>query len=161
MKPLRYTINTQSTSDVVVTTLRAYKASYAPDSSDAPNGVSHIVMTPFDYVKAEGTNTTLYYTDVWVDNASGLPVEVKMGGDNGLVLDVRYTVANTHFVIDRVHYEETIFAPLSVARFHVVADAEYTNYAFPSTPPDLRLADPLAPAAPSPLPTGALTPKPS
>jgi hypothetical protein len=160
VKPMRYQIDSASQSDVVVTTLRAYRASYAPDSTDAPNGVAHVVMTPFDYVKAQGSNTTLYYTDVWVDNSSGLPVEVRMGGDNGLMLDIRYTIVQSHFVIDRVHYEETIFAPLSIARFHVSADAVYSNYAFPATPPDLRLADPGAPAGPTPFPAGAITPEP-
>jgi hypothetical protein len=154
--PLRYTLTpSQANTDVFVASLRYYRATYAPDSSDAPNGVSHVVLNAYDFVKAEGAHNTLYYTDVYIDNASRLPVDVRMGGDNGLVLDVRYTVADNHWVIDNVHYEETILAPLGIARFHVTSDAKYSKYEFPTTPPDPRLADPGTITAP---PTPATTP---
>jgi hypothetical protein len=154
--PLVYNLTPQETkTDVFVASLRYYRATYAADSSDAPNGVSHINLTAYDFVKAEGARNTLYYTDLYIDNASKLPVDVRMGGINGLLLDVRYTVAGNHWVVDGVHYEETILVPLGVARFHVISDAKYSKYTFPTAAPDPRLAEPGASATPLPTFTPA------
>lgn len=148
--PLRYVLTPQqANTDVFVASLRYYRATYAPDSSDAPNGVSHINLAAYDFVKAEGARNTLYYTDIYVDNASGLPVDVRMAGASGLILDVRYTAADNHVVVDTVHYEETISVPLGVARFHVLSDAKFSHYAFPTTAPDPRLAPPGSIPAPA------------
>jgi hypothetical protein len=163
VSPIRYDLTPKSErTDVFVAALRAYRAVYAADSSDAPGGITHIVLTAYDFVRAEGKRSSLYLTDTYIDNASGLPVDVRMAGDDGLVFEIRYTVADNHWVVDKIHYEETLH-PLTISSIHVIADAAFTDYGFPLTAPDPRLIEPgtLPPSAPTPLPTGALTPVPA
>jgi hypothetical protein len=163
VEPIRYDLSSKNEhTDVFVAALRAYRAVYAADSSDATGGITHIVLTAYDFVRANGKRSSLYLTDTYIDNASGLPVDVRMAGEDGLVFEVRYTVAANHWVVDKIHYEETLH-PLGISSIHVIADAGFSNYAFPVTAPDPRLAEPgsLPIGSPAPFPSGAMTPVPS
>jgi hypothetical protein len=127
--------------DVVVTRLRAYKAEYAPDSSDAPNGKTHLTLAPFQFVKERNNaDTTFYYDEIYIDNASGLPTRVSFAGSDEKAFVVDYGSVDGHWMVTHAHYEETLVGPLRVGRLHVAADAVYDQFTFPLTAPDPRLA---------------------
>jgi hypothetical protein len=126
--------------DVVVTHLRAYKAQYASDSSEAPNEKTHLVMDPFQFVKEHNNaDTTFYFADVFIDNATGLPSRVRFAGADEKEFVVDYSTVEGHWVITHAHYEETLHGPLRVGRVHVSADAVYDKFTFPASAPDPRL----------------------
>ena len=142
--PLVYPDVKDETADVIVVRLHQYKAEYAPDSSDAANGTTHITLEPYDFVKREAIKPgdTFYLSDLMIDNATGLP------GGGPLQRRRRYSLrrpirnARRSLARDaRAHYEETLHGPLSIGRLHVSADAQYDQFAFPATAPDPRLAE--------------------
>ena len=165
VKPLTFTGPQAGDSDVVVFRLRQYKASFAPDSSDAPNGKTHIVLEPYDYIKkmVVRRDSTFFLSDLYIDNASGLPsevsysgaddlsfivdyetklpTEVRYAGGDDIVFVVDYGMVQGHWLVTHAHYEETIYAPLRIARLHVIADSVYSDFAFPEQAPDPRLAN--------------------
>ncbi len=157
IQPLTYKDPDTANSDVVVVKLRQYKAEYAADSSDAPDGRAHIVMVPYDFVKA-GANPdkTFYLSDVVVDNASDLPVSVTYSGGDNTTFVCDYGSEKGHWVVQHVHYETTLHGPLRIGQLHVIADAKYDKFAFPEDAPDPRLIVQrpagAAPAASTPLP---------
>jgi len=127
--------------DVVVTRLRAYKAEYAADSSDAPDGKTHIVLSPLQFVVDKANpDTTFFFDDLYVDNATGLPSRVVFEGSSGKQFILDYEMAEGHLVVKHIHYEETLHGPLRIGALHVIADADYDHYAFPIVAPDPRLA---------------------
>ena len=140
--PMTYDEHPQSDQfDVVVTRLRAYKVTYAPDSSDDPNGKTHLVLTPFQFVVDKSNpDTTFYLDDVFIDNASGLPTRVIYEGANAKVMALDYASVEGHWVLQHIHYEETLHGPLRLGMLHVIADIEYDHYGFPLIAPDPRLA---------------------
>jgi hypothetical protein len=140
--PLTYDTTTKHDADVVVMRLRQYRATYASDSSDAKDGKTHIQLEAFDFVKrqAKRPDSTFYLSDLFIDNSNGLPSEVRYAGGNEISFVVDYAQIGGYWLVNHAHYEETIFAPLHVGRFHVTADAVYDNFAFPSVAPDPRLA---------------------
>jgi hypothetical protein len=146
--PLHYDEVPTNGADVVVVRLRAYRATYASDSSDAPNGTTHITLEPFDFVKREvrRPDNTFFLRDLYVDNANGMPKEVKYAGGNDIQFVVDYAAIGGYWLVDHAHYEETIYAPFHVARFHALADAVYEDFTFPVVAPDPRLAVPATPA---------------
>jgi len=126
--------------DVVVIRLFAYRAGYAADSSDAPDGRTHLTLSPFQFVVDKNNpNTTFYFSDVWVDNASGLPATVKFAGE-GKQFTLDYGSIEGHWLLKHIHYEETLRAPLGIGFLHVIADSSYNDFTFPVAPPDQRLA---------------------
>jgi hypothetical protein len=141
--PLNYPQVSDAGADAVVVRLRAYKAEYAPDSSDAADEKTHITLVPYDFVRHEALrpDSTFYLSDVVIDNATGLPDEVRYAGGNDIVFDVAYGMREQHWVVTHAHYEETLRGPLRIGRLHVAADATYDDFTFPETPPDPRLAE--------------------
>jgi len=126
--------------DVVVIRLFAYRAGYAADSSDAPDGRTHLTLSPFQFVvNKNNPNTTFYFSDLWVDNASGLPSTVKFAGE-GKQFTLDYGSIEGHWLLKHIHYEETLRAPLGIGFLHVIADSNYNDFTFPAAPPDPRLA---------------------
>ncbi len=143
VKPLTFIDPQTSDSDVVVFRLRQYKASFAPDSSDAPNGKTHITLEPYDYIKKQVVrpDSTFFLSDLYIDNASGLPSEVAYSGADDLSFIVDYATIDGYWLVNHAHYEQTIYAPLRIARLHVIADSVYSDFAFPTQAPDPRLAN--------------------
>ena len=139
--PLTYADTADATADVVVVRLRQYKAEYAADSSDAPDGKTHITLVPYDFVRRQTVrpDSTFFLSDLVVDNATGLPLEVRYQGGNDIVFDVSYGMREEHWLVTHAHYEETLHGPLRIGRLHVSADAAYDDFAFPTTAPDPRL----------------------
>jgi hypothetical protein len=156
--PLHYDQLPASGADVVVVRLRAYRATYAPDSSDAPDAKTHILLEPFDFVKRQVVrrDSTFFLSDLYIDNASGMPAEVKYSGGDDLQFVVDYASIGGYWLVNHAHYEETVFFPLHLARFHVSADAVYDGFVFPPQAPDPRLAPPPGAPALAPPPAAGL-----
>jgi hypothetical protein len=152
VQPLVYQ-DPNSSADVVVVRLKYYKADYAPDSSDAPEGKTHVILQPFDFVKreVEQPDSTFFLSDLYIDNTSGLPTEIRYAGGDDIVFVIDYGMVQNHYVVTHGHYEETLRGPLHIGRLHVIADVDYDQYAFPGTAPDPRLVPP--PALPAPTVT--------
>src|SRR5271156_2387597 len=108
--PLTYQDPQPGQSDVVVMRLRQYKAEYADDSSDAPGAKTHISLVPFDFVKRQVTkpDDTFFLSDVFVDNTSGLPSEIRYSGADDVSFVIDYGIVEQHWVITQAHYEETL-----------------------------------------------------
>jgi hypothetical protein len=140
VEPLHYD-NTPSTADVVVFRLRQYKAFFAKDSSDAPDGRTHVTLVPFDYVKKQAAkpDNTFYLADVYIDNTSGLPTQVTYTGGDDIRFTIDYATFSGYWLVKHVHYEETLHGPLHLGRLHFSADAVYDDFAFPASAPDPRL----------------------
>jgi hypothetical protein len=141
VKPLHYEDVEKNGADVVVVRLRQYRAEYADDSSDAPDGKTHIRLVPYDFVKKQAAkpDSTFFLSDLVIDNSTGLPDHVRYEGGDDIVFAVDYGTVDGHRVIQHAHYEETIHGPLRMGRLHVSADAKYDDFTFSDIPPDPRL----------------------
>jgi hypothetical protein len=120
--------------DVVVTTLRNYYATYAPDSSDR---LAHIVMEPLPAL-TRGNDSTFYLHDVYVDTSTNLPTRVTYRGPDA-AFDLDYGIDDSHWVVEHAFYRRTLVAPLHVGTTSFTVDARYSLFSFPAQPPDPRL----------------------
>ncbi len=147
--PLQYDLSKKSAADVVVIRLLQYRAEYAPDSSDAPDAKTHIVLVPYDFVKRRAIkpDSTFYLSDVVIDNASHLPSSVRYVGGDDIDFSIDYTMTQGHWLVSHAHYEETLHGPLRLGRLRVIADANYDQFAFPDGAPDPRLIPSPQPSA--------------
>jgi hypothetical protein len=139
--PLHFEDVPKSSADVVVFRLRQYRVDYADDSSDAPDGQTHLTLRPYDYVKhaVAKPDSTFFLSDLYIDNASDLPAKVRYQGGDEIDFVLTYARYDGHLVIDHAHYEETLHGPLRIGRLHVIADATYDDFKFPDQAPDDRL----------------------
>jgi hypothetical protein len=160
VQPISYPTISHEGATVVVVNLKQYRATYADDSSDAPDGRTHIHMVPYDFVKAQVANPddTFFLNDVVVDNSTGLPTSVTYTGGDNTLFACDYGTEAGHWVVEHVHYETTLHGPLRIGQLHVIADAKFDDFKFPHDPPDPRLR-PLTVAAPAPAPAVASTPE--
>jgi hypothetical protein len=151
VQPLTYQ-DESSGADVVVFRLRQYQANYAPDSSDAPDGWTHITLEPFDFVKRQvlQPDSTFFLSDLYIDNKNGLPARIRYAGGDDIVFVVDYGPVQGHWLVTHGHYEETLRGPLHIGSLHVIADVTYDSFAFPTVAPDPRLQQPPTPAPPAP-----------
>jgi hypothetical protein len=138
--PLTYTTSQQTGADVVVSRLRYFHAEYAPDSSDAPDGLLHVTMAPYQFLVDQVPRGDLFFNDVVCSNATNLPTHVRLAGGTDSEMTVDYGIVEGHWLVRHVHYEQTYFGPLSLYRIHSSADAVYSDFTFPPGPPDPRLA---------------------
>jgi hypothetical protein len=140
VQPLTYTEPSPTEKpDVIVVNLRYYRAAYAPDSSDAPDGHTHIMLQPYQFVTRNAGKSAFYFSDVTIDNASGLPSRVHFIGPDDRDFSVDYSTIENHWLVTHAHYEETLFGPLHIGAVHVIADAAYDRFSFPNIAPDPRL----------------------
>lgn len=144
--PLTYVNVQDDAADVVIVRLRQYRAEYAPDSSDQPDGKTHVTLQPYDFVKHQVVDpgNTFFLSDVYIDNATTLPTEVRYAGGDDIVFLVDYGMVQGHWLVTHAHYEETLHGPLNIGRLHVSADAKYDQFTFPDDPPDPRLKPPVS-----------------
>jgi hypothetical protein len=133
--------NKGADADVVVIRLRAYRATFAPDSSDAPDGKTHITLDPYQFVEAQASKDNFFFNDMVCDNTTKLPLHIGFQGADGLSFAVDYTTADGNWVVNHAHYEQTQFAPMRIGRVHAVVDADFSDFTFPSSAPDPRLAE--------------------
>jgi hypothetical protein len=131
--------------DVVVSYFSWMDPHYAPDSTpERP----HWVIEPTPRV---GSNT-FYMSDIAEDAQTQLPSHIVLqlnGSDEVISLD--YSVIDGYWVITHGTFSSTqhVFG----FSFKVVADVTYSDFTFPSTPPDPRLA-----GSPVPSPAVSTTP---
>ena len=125
--------------DVVVTSLRYYYPKFAPDSSDAPDGRTHLVMEALQTL-TRGNKSDFYISDVLIDNATMLPLEITYTGKDQRKFVVDYQTVEGHWVIKHATFEQTEYGVLHIGSVHFKADTDLTDYKFPQAPPDPRLA---------------------
>jgi hypothetical protein len=132
--PITFT-DPRSQADVVVVSLRYYRASYAPDSSDS---IAHIVMDPLPTL-TRGNSSDFYIHDVFVDTATNLPTRVSYVGPT-TTFTCDYEVIGGHWLVKHALYAHTFYAPLRVGRVTATAEATNSDFSFPATPSDPKLA---------------------
>jgi len=139
--PLQYDLGSRAGSDVVVQGLRAYRVVYAADSSTEPGGYTHLVLTPYAFfTKLANAKSALFFRDVYVANATGLPARVSFAGAFGRFFEVDLGTVAGHPVVERVAYEENLTGPVRLGMLHVSIRATYDRYAFPAIAPAPELA---------------------
>jgi hypothetical protein len=121
--------------NVVVTTLRNYYATYAPDSTPA---LAHLQLAPLPALTV-GNSSDFYLHDIFIDTATNLPRQVTFTGRDDYLLVIHYTSASGRWIADHVTYEKTLFVPLKVARFHAKIDVNFDSFTFPDKPTDSKL----------------------
>ncbi len=139
--PLTFAPPQQNGADVVVSRLRYFHADYAPDTSDAPDGLTHITMQPYQFLLDQVPRDDLFFNDVFCSNETKLPTHVRSVGGHESQLVVDYGIVEGHWLVQHVHYEDTYIGPLSLFRVHSSANADYSEFTFPATAPDPRLAE--------------------
>jgi hypothetical protein len=139
--PITFQNVAHSEGDVVVTSLRYYYPKFSPDSSDAPDGRTHLVLQALRTLTI-GNSSDFYLSDLLIDNATMLPAQVTYTGKDQRKFVVDYETVDGHWVIKHASFEQTEYGVLHVGSVHFKADTEMTDYKFPDTPPDPRLAPP-------------------
>jgi hypothetical protein len=135
-QPITFTDpRTSSKADVVITSLKYYHASYAPDSSDS---LLHIVMDPLPSL-TRGNDSDFYLKDVYVNPATNLPSRVHYSGP-ATDFTCEYTTVENHWLVSHVIYTHTFFGPLRLGRVTFTVDATNSNFSFPASPSDPKLA---------------------
>jgi hypothetical protein len=124
-----------SQADVVVVMLKYYYASYAPDSTER---IAHLLMDPLQTL-TRGNNSDFYIHDVYVDTATNLPTRVVYSGPT-TVFTTDYSVIEGHWLVTHATYTHTFYGPLKLGRVTATADATNSNFSFPATPSDPKLA---------------------
>ncbi len=132
--PITFT-TPSSQADVVVVSLRNYRASYAPDSNDA---IAHILMDPLPAL-TNNNSSDFYIHDVYVDTTSNLPTRVNYVGPT-TSLSCDYEVVEGHWLVKHAVYAHTFYAPLRIGRVTATAEATNSGFSFPATPSDPKLA---------------------
>ncbi len=127
--------------NVVVPYNSYWAASYAPDSTDA---ALHVLIDPTPRIQG------LYPSEVVEDAATHLParVEYRATGADDEVISFNYQVIQGYWVI--AHFTFTATQHAIGMRFKTITDVTFSDIAFPSEPPDPRLA---GTPTPSPEPT--------
>lgn len=144
-----------STASMVIPYNSYWAAQYAPDST--PNAL-HLTIAP-----TARANGGFYPSDVVEDPQTQLPshIEMRVAGGDDMTIALDYQVLDGHWVITHGTFSETQHALFMT--FKVIADITFSDIAFPTAPPDPRLAaspTPSPASAPiaSPLPIQATTP---
>jgi hypothetical protein len=124
-----------STADVVVTYLRNYRATYADDSNER---IAHLLMDPLPAL-TRGNNSDFYIHDVYIDTATNLPTRVVYSGPT-TVFTTDYQVVQGHWLVSHATYTHVFYGPLKLGRVTATADATNSDFSFPATPSDPKLA---------------------
>jgi hypothetical protein len=124
-----------SKADVVVTSLKYYRATYAADSNDR---LLHITMDPLPSL-TRGNESDFYLHDVYVDAATNLPTRVTYSGPT-TEFACDYATVENHWLVRHVVYTHTFYGPLHVGRVTFTVDSTNSDFAFPAAPSDPKLA---------------------
>jgi hypothetical protein len=139
--PLTYNAPQQAGADVIVSRLRYYHAEYAADSSTSPDGATHLTMIPYQFLVEQVPRDNFFFDDIVCSNATGLPTHIRLPAGHETEMVIDYAVVEGHWLVSHVHYEQTYIGPLALFRIHSSADADYSEFTFPLTAPDPRLAN--------------------
>ena len=130
-----------ASADVVVPYFSFLAPTYAPNSTDT---ALHVLCAPTPLYKADA----MYPSDVVEDPLSQLPAHVTLqqnGEDMEIGLD--FAVVQGHWVVTRGTFSATQHVPI-LGSFKVQAVTTFSDFTFPATAPDPRLA-----GTPRPSPT--------
>ncbi len=135
--------------NVVVPYFSEWAPRYAPDSTD---DALHFLIEP----TPRTGNNTFYPSDVTEDPTTHLPSHVTLQ-DNGsdMTIGLDYGMVNGYWVITRGTWSATQHVAL-IGAFKVSAVTTFSDFTFPSTAPDPRLA-----GTPRPSPSESASPSPS
>ncbi len=135
IQPLHFS-DPVSHADVVVTSLRNYRASYAADTNER---VAHIALEPLATLTTNN-DSDFYLHDVYVDLSTNLPTRVVYDGPT-TEFAVDYTRAfGDHWLVYHAYYRRTVaLMPLHVLQTTFTTDAYLSSFSFPETPADPRL----------------------
>jgi len=135
--------------DVIVPYISEWAPRYAPDSTD---NAPHLLIDP-----TSRTGNSFYPTEVVQDPATQLPSHVTMQ-DNGsdMTIGLDYSMVENHWMVTHGTFSATQHA--IGLTFKVTADTTYTDFTFPTTAPDPRLAGTPRPS-PSPSTSPNATPR--
>jgi hypothetical protein len=125
--------------DVVVPYFTWMDPHYAPDSTETR---PHWFIDPTSRVG----NNTFYFSDITEDAQTQLPARIELrltGSDQTISLN--YSMIDGYWVITHGTFSST--QHVLGFSFKVVADVTYSDFSFPATPPDPRLAGTPAPSA--------------
>jgi hypothetical protein len=141
--PMFFALPQPDPSVTVVVPYNSYWAArYAPDSTDA---ALHLLIDPTPRVQ-QG----FYPSEVVEDATTRLPSKIEMRVvDGDEIIDLDYAVIDGHWVVVHGRFSATQHA--AFLTFKVIADVTYSNIAFPTQPPDPRLAGtPVPQSTPTP-----------
>ncbi|HWT05374.1 MAG TPA: hypothetical protein VN224_06435 [Xanthomonadales bacterium] len=124
-----------SHADVVVTSLRYYRASYAPDSGDR---IAHIAMDTLPTLTRDNASD-FFIHDVYVDTVTNLPTKVVYIGPT-TTFTCDYDVVQGHWLVRHATYVHTFYGLMHLGRVTVTANATNSDFSFPATPSDPKLA---------------------
>ena len=141
--PITFTTQNLSHADVVVTSLRNYRATYAPDSTER---LAHINMEALPALTRDN-GSTFFLHDLYVDTVTNLPTRVAYAGATAS-FSCDYVTVEGHWLVQHATYSQTFYGPLHVGRVTATADATNSDFTFPATPSDPRLAGPPEPPKP-------------
>jgi hypothetical protein len=79
--------------------------------------------------------------DVYVDTVTNLPTKVVYVGPT-TTFTCDYDVVQGHWLVRHATYVHTFYGPLRLGRVTATADATNSDFAFPATPSDPKLAAP-------------------
>jgi hypothetical protein len=139
VRPLRFSGGQSTGADVVVSNLKYYYAKYADDSSDDPNGKTHITLKPLPTLLRNYAGN-LFFAEVVIDNQTHLPTRVVYTGLNDRTFAIDYVTVQNHWLVGHAFYEETDYGPLHIGRVHFTVDATFDQFGFPDAAPDPRLS---------------------
>ncbi len=121
--------------DVVVVSTKGYHIRFAPDSSDAKQGTTHVFCTPTQHELSIAPRNAYFFSEVLIDNASGLPLRVSYVGNSDFKLDFVYGFPEGRWALQSAHLESTLYGPLHIGRLHFVADTTFSETHFSATAP--------------------------
>jgi hypothetical protein len=150
IEPMTFKDPQPSENEVVVTTLRFYYPTFAPDSSDAPDGHMHLVLKALPTLTND-SGADFYITDVVIDNATMLPLKVTYEGKDDRRFVIDYEFVGGTWIVQHAFFEQTAYGIAKVSRVHYSGDVTFSDYQFSDSPPDPRFP-PLATPSPTSSP---------
>jgi hypothetical protein len=130
--------------DVVVPYISEWAPHYASDSTD---DAVHLLIDP-----TSRTGNSFYPSDVKQDPTSQLPSHVTMQDNSSdMTIGLDYSTVDGRWIVTHGTFSATQHA--IGLTFKVTAETTYSDFAFPSEPPDPRLA-----GTPNPSPSASTSP---
>jgi len=134
--------------DVVVPYFSFLAPAYAANSTDA---ALHFLIGPTPLYKTDA----MYPSDVIEDPATQLPAHVTLQQDGeDMAIGLDFGIVQGHWVVTRGTFSATQHVPI-LGSFKVNAVTTFTDFTFPDTAPDPRLAGTPRPS-PSPSPSASV-----
>ncbi len=133
-----------SSVDAVVPYISEFAPRFAPDSTD---DALHVLIDP-----TSRTGDSFYPTEVREDPATHLPsfVAMQVNGSD-MTITLSYSMVDGHWVITQGTWSAT--QHILVTTLKVTATTTFSDFAFPASAPDPRLA-----GSPTPRPTATASP---